>query len=102
MGQSRNQIGLVLVAALGFALAGSSAAIAQDAAKVAVNIDAKQADETPEEVAYQTLIKFVPWALARAQKMTVISDAQRRAIFREFADRRMWRTGIAAGDGPEG
>jgi hypothetical protein len=76
--------------------------MAQDSPKVAVKIDAEKLYVTPEEVAYQTLLKFVPWALAHAQKLTVIGDAERRAIFREFADRHMWRSGIPAGDGFEG
>lgn len=101
MGRPCNHI-LLASAALLFSLAGLPGAIAQDAPKVAVNIDAKQADETPEQVAYQTLIKFVPWALARTQKITALSDTARRAIFKEFAERQMWRTGIPAGDEFEG
>jgi hypothetical protein len=76
--------------------------MAQDNPKVAVKIDAKQVNVTPEEIAYQTLLKFAPWALARAQKLTAMGDAERQAIFREFAEQRMWRTGIPAGDDLEG
>jgi hypothetical protein len=83
-------------------LSGPLNAIAGDNPKVAVKIDAKQVNVTPEEVAYQTLLEFVPWVLARAQKFTAMGEAERRAIFKEFADRQMWRIGIPAGDDLEG
>jgi hypothetical protein len=102
MQRHRNHIHLVSTAALILTLVVFPVAMAKDAPKIAVKVDAKQASETPRDVAYQTLITFVPWALARAQKLTAIGDAERQAIFRAFAEQQLWRKGIAAGDGIEG
>jgi hypothetical protein len=102
MRRPHNLSRLALAAALTFTLVGFQGAVAQQAPKVAVKIDATKCPEIPQEVAYETLMTFVPWLLARAERMTVIGDAERRAIFRAFAEQQLWRTGIPAGGGGEG
>jgi hypothetical protein len=93
---------LILAVALTLSLAGFQSAIAQQAPKVAVKIDAAHCSEGSQEVAYKTLVTFAPWLLARAERMAVIGDAERRAIFRAFAEQQLWCSGIAAGDDLEG
>ena len=102
MQRRRNHTYIALPAALALMLAGSHIVIAQQSPQVAVNIDAEKALKKDEEVAYQTLVTFVPWLLARSESMKALGDGERCAIFKAFAQQHMWKKGIPEGDGGEG
>jgi hypothetical protein len=97
-----SQMVVILAVVLTLTLAGYQSAIAQEATEVAVKIDMTDCSANSREVAYQTLVNFVPWMLARTGRMAALSDAERQAFFRTFATHELWKTGIPAGDDIEG
>jgi hypothetical protein len=102
MHRTGNRTRLILAAAFTLTLAASQSAIAQQAPELAVKLDAPACSEQSQEVAFKTLVTIAPWLLARAERLAAIGDAERRAIFKSFAERQIWRTGIPAGDDNEG
>jgi hypothetical protein len=102
MQRTGNRAHLILAAALTLTLAAKQSAIAQQASETAVKLDAPACSEQSREVAFKTLVTIAPWLLARAERLAAIGAAERRAIFKSFAERELWRTGIPAGDGNEG
>lgn len=97
-----NRTLLVLVTALTLTLTASQSAVAQQAPELAVKLDTPACSAQSRNVAFQTLVTIAPWLLARAERLAAIGDAERRAIFKSFAEREIWRTGIPAGDDNEG
>lgn len=102
MQQSRNLSRLALAAAMTFTLAGFHGVAAQQAVDTVTKASTMVCPEMAYEGAYETSTEFIAWLLARPARMNVIGNAELRSIFREFAERQLWRNRLAAGHGAKG